>query len=343
MSPSPSLKRIAQALGVSESTVSRILSGQAERYRISAKTAERVMKHAAREKFVPNSLARSLRLKRTHTIGLVIPDITNPFFAGVARQIASAARRNGYTLILCDSEETPELEEQALRLLHGRNVEGIVLCPVGLTSEHLHDFVNSSVPVVQTDRFFTKLPWPYVGCENQAGARAATEHLLERGHTRVACLQGLPGSSTNDLRVAGYREAFAKARRQPPTGMVVGNSFSEEGGYAAAKQLLAGKVRPDAILALGNLIALGALRAIAEAGLTIPQDMAVISFDDQPYAEWLAAPMTTVVQPVSDMGELAATELFEAIRNPAYRKSRRSHLLPTRLVIRQSTAGAPRH
>ncbi|WP_158277526.1 LacI family DNA-binding transcriptional regulator [Opitutus sp. ER46] len=331
-----SLKRIAAATGVSESTVSRILSGQAARYRISPKTAARVLACAKDEDFVPNSLARNLRLKRTHTLGLVVPDLTNPFFAGVTRQIAGAARREGFSLVLCDSEENTALEIDALRRLRGRNVEGIVICPVGLYADHLREFASSHVPVVQVDRYFADLPWPYVGCENQAGARIATSHLLSGGRSRIACIQGLPGTSTNDLRVAGYRNAILSTGPGVAAPLIVGDAFTEQSGYEHARRLLELSPRPDAILALGNVIALGAMRAIAEAGLSVPRDLALACFDEQPYAEWLAAPMTTVVQPVHQLGELAARQMFTLLREPAAKPA--SVLLPTQLVIRASTA-----
>src|ERR1035437_2945010 len=154
----PTLQLLAGQSGVSATTVSRVLSGQATRYRISKKTDAAVRKLAKEFNFLPNQLARGLRLKKTLTIGLVVPEISNPFFANIARQVTIGTRAAGYSVIVCDTEDSTELEKQSIRLLKSRNVEGILLCPVGLTSEHLTEFVNSRLPIVLVDRFFPDLP-----------------------------------------------------------------------------------------------------------------------------------------------------------------------------------------
>src|SRR5256885_14706980 len=188
------LKRIADLAEVSMTTVSRVLSGQGTRYRISKETQAAVQKLAREFNFIPNRLARGLRLKKTQTVGLIIPDISNPFFAAIARQIALGTRKHGYSIILCDSEENVDLEIKSLELLRGQHVEGIVLCPVGLSAAHLSELRAGGTAIVVVDRIFPDLSLPYVGSDNLAGARTATDFLLENGHRRIACLQGLRGS-----------------------------------------------------------------------------------------------------------------------------------------------------
>ena len=210
----PTLQCIAERSGVSVTTISRVLSGQAERYRISKKTEAAVRKIAGEVNFVPNQLARGLRLRKTLKVGLLIPDVSNPFFAGIARQVTLGARKHEYSVVLCDSQDNIELELRSLALLQSQHVEGVVLCPVGQSGQHLAQFVGGKLPIVLVDRFFADLPLPYVSSDNASGAKEATEFLLNNGHRRIAVLQGLAGTSPNECRISGYREALS-ARNVP--------------------------------------------------------------------------------------------------------------------------------
>lgn len=329
------LKAIAKRSGVSVTTVSRVLSGQAARYRISKETETAVRKLAKELDFVPNQLARGLRLKKTLTIGVVIPDISNPFFAGIAQQATFGTRKHGYSVILCDSQDSAELEIQSLALLQSRNVEGVVLCPVGQSHEHLLEFVRAKMPMVLVDRFFPDIPIAYVSSDNVTGAKQAMELLISNGHRRIACLQGLRGTSPNDFRIRGYKEALAKHHILMDETLIVGDSFTEQSGYIETKLLL--KTRPDvtALLALSNVNALGAIRALSEEKRRIPEDISVVSFDDPPYASYLATPMATVGQSYSEMGEVAVKLLFDQIQ---FNRGLNSGgiLLPTTLNPRKS-------
>lgn len=328
------LQEIAQRLGLSPTTVSRALNGQARQYRISPQTEKAVKDFARSQGFVPSQLARGLRLKKTLSIGLVIPDISNPFFAGIARQVALGARRHGYSVVLCDSQEDLELEIQAIDLLRSRQVDGVVVCPVGQSADHLLQLRKSGLPIVLADRVFPELPLPYVSSDNLAGAKEATELLIRNGHRRIAGLQGLRGTSPNEFRLRGFQQAMAEHRLPVDRTLVVGNSFQEEGGYRETRRLLRKSRSVTAILAFSNLIALGAIRALAEAKLAIPEAISLVAFDDQPYADYLATPLTTVTQAYSEMGQVAANLLFDEIRAPQARPQ--GILLPTTLVVRRS-------
>src|ERR1051325_1143520 len=331
----PTLQGIARRSGRSVTTVSRVLSGQATRYRISKKTETAVRKLAAESGFVPNQLARGRRLKKTLSIGLVIPDISNPFFAGIAHQVIAGTRRHGYSVILCDSQDTTELEIQSLGLLQSRSVEGIVLCPTGLASKNLGQFVGGKLPIVLVDRFFPDLPLPYVSSDNVSGASQATEVLIAHGHRRIACLQGVQGTSPNESRVRGYKEALARHHLPIDENLIVGDSFTEQSGYIETKLLLKMQPGAQAILALSNLNALGAIRALAEEKRRVPEDISIISFDDTPYSAYLATPLTTIAQANSEMGEVAVKLLFDQIQSP-HRRNKGGILLPTNLVMRSS-------
>jgi LacI family transcriptional regulator len=329
------LKAIAQQLGVSTTTVSRSLSGQAARYRIGKKMEAKVRELAKQMGFSPNRFARSLRLKKTSTIGLIVPDISNPFFGVTARQIALGIRKQGYTMLLCDSQEDVASEQQALDLLRNWQVEGIIVCPVGQTAGHLAEVVEAGLPLVLVDRYFPNLNVPYVGADNLAGAREAAEHLIANGHRHIACLQGLRGTSPNDLRTQGYQEALARHGIALDESLIVGDSFTEQSGHRETQRLLAARPDVTALLCFCNPGALGAIRALAEAHRKIPDEISLISFDENPYAAHLAAPLTTVVQPNDEMGDVAVRLLFDRIQSGGGEPPE-SILLPTRLVVRGS-------
>lgn len=331
----PTLQCIAERSGVSVTTISRVLSGQAERYRISKETQATVRRIAGEVNFVPNQLARGLRLKKTLKVGLVIPDVSNPFFAGIARQVTLGARKHEYSVVLCDSQDNIESELRSLALLQSQHVEGVVLCPVGQSGQHLAQFVGGKLPIVLVDRFFSDLPLPYVSSDNASGAKEGTELLLENGHRRIACLQGLAGTSPNDCRLSGYREALAKYKVPVDENLIVGDSFTEQSGYIETKLLLKNQPDVTALLALSNLNALGAIRALAEEKRNVPGDISIVSFDDPPYAAYLATPMTCIAQSSSEIGDVAVKLLFDQIQSTR-NQPRGGILLPTSLVVRKS-------
>jgi LacI family transcriptional regulator len=338
----PTLQEIADKSGVSVSTISRVLSGQAARYRISKKTEATVRALAQQINFVPNQLARGLRLRKTLTVGLVIPDISNPFFAGIAQQVTLGTEKHGYSVILCDSQGSVELETKALALLQSRNVEGVVLCPVGQSPKHLLGFIEGGLPTVLVDRFFPDSPIPYVSSDNVSGAKQATEYLIANGHRKIICLQGLHGTSPNEFRLRGYKEALAAHHIAVDPSLIVGDSFSEQSGYIETKLLLRAHPDAKALLALSNLNALGAIRALTEDRRKIPEDMSIVSFDDPAYAPFLSPPMTTIAQSYSEMGTVAVKLLFDEIQFPR-RQTKGGILLPTTLTVRQSVKKLESH
>ncbi|MBN1845922.1 MAG: LacI family DNA-binding transcriptional regulator [Sedimentisphaerales bacterium] len=306
------LQAIASRLGVSVTTVSRVLNGRARQYRISEKTEQAVLAVADKHHYAPNHLARSLRINKTFTLGLVIPDISNPFFAGLARHVEGEARGVGYAVLLCDSEENTAIELESLRLLQGRKVDGIIICPVGRRGEHLERLYRQGLPLVVVDRYFPRRKLPYVTSDNFGGAFSAVTYLIEKGHRRIACIQGIPDSASNRDRVAGYQKALDEHGLLAES-CLVGDHFGERNGYIQTKLLLQRTVRPTAVFAAGNLITLGCLQALAEEGLRVPEDMSIISFDDQPYFAFLATPLTSVAQRYAAMGEIAVQRLLNQI------------------------------
>ena len=329
------LSTIADRVGVSVTTISRVLSGQASKYRISKETEEKICRAAKELNYSPNQLARALRLKRTYTIGLIIPDISNPFFSSIAKSIEIQARKLGYSIILCDSLENTELEIESIKLLRDRKVDGMIICPVGLDIEHLNQLHKEGMIMVTVDRYFSQLKCPYVVSDNFRGAMEAVCYFIDNGHRNIGCIQGIVQSSVNNDRVRGYREALKMHDIPVDESLIVGDSFGERNGYIGAKILINRPKRPTAIFATSNLISLGVLRAISEETLKIPDDISIISFDEQPYSDFLSTPMTTVAQQSAEIGYLSIKLLIDQIEvHTAPRNN--CMILPTKLIKRQS-------
>ena len=329
------IANIAKRVGYSTTTVSRVLNGLAGRYRISKSTEQTILRLATELGYTPDQLARSLRLKRTHTIGLVIPDISNPFFSTVARSIENEARKAGYAIILNDTQEDTQLEIESLQLLLSRKVDGLIICPEGKDSDHLRPILNSGLPMVIVDRYFPELNCRYIISDNYKGSLEAITHFIQRNHRLIGCIQGRLGTSVNNDRIRGFKDALIQNDIPIDESLVVGDSFGIRNGYVGAKLLLNRYSRPTAILATSNLISLGAMRAISEEGLRIPDDISIISFDDQPYSEFLATPMTAVSQQTTEMGQIALKLLLGQL-NQKKSEQNQGVVIPTKLIIRQS-------
>jgi len=324
------LKELAQLLHISPTTVSRVLSGNAKKYRISDRTEKLVKEAAKHHHFKPNQIAKNLRLQQTNTIGLVIPDISNPFFANLARSIEIELRKRGKIILLSDTHDSTELESETLGFLFGRKVDGILIAPVGLTSEHLLLF--NEMPIVMIDRYFDNLSVPYVATNNYEAAYKATSYFIEKGHKNIACIQGLESTISNKERVKGFKQAINDHGLASSDIEICGDDFSIENGYKSMSNLIEQISLPSAIFTLGNPIALGAMQACKEKGLIIPDDISLISFDDQPYFDLTAPPLTTIRQSIDLIGQEAVRILYDLIDN----KKPTSKLFAAKLIERES-------
>ncbi len=331
------LKDIAQKSGLSVSIVSRVLNRKSEKYRISAETERRVLKTARELNYRPNQLARGLRLKKTHTVGLIAPDLSNPFFAAIIKSAQSVAHRLGYSLVVCDTDENLQLEMEHVNLLHSKGVDGLIVLPVGQRSSHFEFLVRQSVPLVIVDRVFDQLATNTVVIDNRTGAREAVEYLIRNGHRRIAIIQGLPGTYTSDGRVKGYLDALEAHGIPVDESLIVGKDFRKQNGYVETKLLLGRRDRPTAIFATGDMITLGALEAVAEEGIDVPRDLSIVAFDDVESAEFFKCPITVVAQPKEMIGEVAVKLLIDEMKSPANHETRHIVLKPD-LVIRDSVA-----
>jgi LacI family transcriptional regulator len=330
------LKHLADKLSLSVTTVSRVLNGKSDEYRISEATREKVLQTAKEENYTPNRLARGLKTNKTETIGLIIPDIANPYFSFIAKTIEEEARKKGFMIILCDSHEDIETETRLLGLLQDQKVDGIIIAPVGSRKEHLEKTFQSGMPLVAIDRHLKNSPIPFVVSDNYTGAKEGVEMLIKNGHKNIACIQGPPYTSPSRERVKGYEDALRNHRVKLEKKYILGNHFGEKNGYLQGQKLLGLQVPPTAIFALSNLISLGVLRAIQEKGLHVPNDISILSFDEQPYSRWLSTPMTTIEQPKKEIGANAMKLLLKQIEN--HDKGQEGLFLKTRLIERQSVA-----
>lgn len=329
------LKQISADLGFSISTISRVLNGKASKYRISKKTENIILNTARELNFTPNQLARGLRLQKTQTIGFVIPDISNPFFSSIARSVEIEARKKNYSIVLCDSQDNTFIEKDTINVLMSRKVDGFIICPIGEDSKHIVQIIENDIPLVIMDRQLPELNCSSVITDNYNGALEAVEYLIELGHKNIACIQGLINSTVNRERVKGYQDALKRQNIPFDSSLILGDSFGKQNGYLGAKLLLNKSNKPTAIFCLSNLISMGAMEAIIEEGLKIPEDISLLSFDDHPYSEFLSTPMTTIAQQNENMGKIAVKILFDQINatNPIKPVEVK---LQTKLIIRKS-------
>jgi LacI family transcriptional regulator len=323
---------IAIETGSSISTVSRVLSGKAEQYRISKKSEQTILEVAKRLNYVPNQFASNLRTGKSNTIALVIPSLNNPFFAAVASTINTEVRKFGYITIISDSDENQEVEKVELQQLMSRNIEGLIIIPCGNQSEYIKQIYDQGIPLICIDRYFEEMELPFVSTDNYVGAFTATKYLIDNGHSIIACIQGVQQSTPNKLRVKGFLDAVRKVGIE--TYSITGDEFSMQNGYLETKLLLRQKNRPTAIFAFNNSIAMGCLKALKEENVNIPNNISLITFDDHPYLDFLATPLTCISQPVSDICKSATKYLFARLNNKDL-KATQLLLKPT-LIIKDS-------
>lgn len=329
------LAGLAAKTGVSVTTISRVLSGKSNQYRISPATRDKVMAAAKENNYFPNLVAQNLRSNKTDTIGLMLPSVANPYFADIASAVIYEARQRNYTTIVIDSSESAEREKSGISSLMSRQIGGIIASPCGEDPTLFEEINRKILPVILIDRYFDNSDLPYVTTNNYQGSVSAVEHLIGMGHRRIACIQGVITSLPNKRRVAGYKAALEHAGLQDET-IVVGNDFSAQNGYLETRLLLGRPSRPTAIFALSNTIMLGAMKAIREVGMSVPSDISIVAFDNNIYMDYMTPPITRVSQPTEEMAKLATRMLFDCMASGERSRSR-VELLPT-LVRRDSVA-----
>lgn len=303
---------ISEKTGLSISTVSRVLNGKADQYRISKDSQQKIREAAEKLNYVPNQFAANLKSGKSKTIALILPSLNNPFFAGIASEINAEIRKQGYITIIGDSDENKDIEREELLQMESRNIEGLVIAPCNQDWSYLKKMYDHGLPVVCIDRYFEDLNIPYVSTDNYEGAYIATKYLIENGHNRISCIQGVQQSTPNKLRIKGYKDAMLEAGITEYS--ISGDDFSVQNGYLETKLLLQQKQRPTAIFALSNTIAMGSIKTLKEEKVRVPDDISIITFDDHPYLDYLATPLTCVTQPTSNICKIATKYLFSMLK-----------------------------
>lgn len=329
------LNDVAKRAGVSPMTVSRVINNSGY---IHQKTRERVEKAIAELGYVPNALARSLRFKQTKTLALLISDITNPFFTTLARGVEDAASEQGFSVILCNSDKSRDKEQQYLNVVIQKQVDGVLLVPAVSSIESGKFLQDCGVPFVVIDRRAPGLEADIVRCNTEVGAYQLTKHLLELGHRSIAALSGPEQVTTAADRIAGYRRALIETGMEDSALEFYGG-FTVKSGYDLTKRVL-DTANPTAMLAANNFIVFGALRALKEANLRVPQDMSVVTFDDLLEVIGVEPFLTVVRQPAYEMGRRATQLLLDRLSGVATGDPQEI-ILPTQLIVRELSA-APR-
>ena len=327
----PTIYDVARLAGVSTATVSRALNGKGQ---IAPATRAAIDAAVAHLGYHPNTVARSLVTKSTQTIALLLPDISNPFYAALVSGIQRRALEAGHTMLLCTTESDREREEEYLNLLRAKQVDGVLVDGLVLPPDVIARFVRNGLPIVCLDRDVDSTSVPLVQVDNRLGARMAIEHLISLGHRRIAHIAGAPELRISEERIVGYRDALAAAGADADPALLAIGSFTEEGGHEAMRELLAAG-EPTAVFAANDLSAIGAVNAIVGSGRRVPEDVSVVGFDDLRLARFTTPPLTTIRQPAVEIGERAAQLLLDLAAGRRVRKLR--HLLEPELVVRAST------
>lgn len=334
------IKDVAQRAGVAVSTVSRVLNQSGY---VSPETASKVRAAVEQLGFRPSLPARTLVSGETRMLALMLPDISNPFFPALARGVEDRATSRGYSVMLCNTDGDPEIEARYVRLLREKWIDGMVFTSASGSGSQVKQFMENRIPVVVIDRAVKGAEVDSVTLDNIAGARLAVDHLAKVGHRAIGLIAG-PKVSTSLDRTEGYRRALVAMGLPVCPEWMASGDFRFESGYEAMKRLLQARERLTAVFAVNDLMAIGAIRAAEEAGLRVPEDLAVVGFDDIMLATLVRPALSTIRQPTYEMGASAVDLLLDRITGQRERGPRTVAFEPE-LIVRQScgagTAGAP--
>ncbi|WP_027793784.1 LacI family DNA-binding transcriptional regulator [Paraburkholderia acidipaludis] len=330
------IKDVAAVAGVSFTTVSHVVNNSRP---VSADVRAKVERAIRELDYVPSAVARSLKARATATVGLLVPNGTNPYFAELARGVEDGCAKKGYCVFFCNSDDDPDKQRNYLRVLQEKRIDGLIVASAGDDAVLAGTLAHAREPLVVVDRNIEGLNADLVQIDHERGAWLATRHLIELGHSRIGCITGPVTTAVSAMRVHGFLRAMAERGIEVPPGAIVEGDFSGTGGYHAAARLLDG-TRPTAIFACNDMMGIGALRAAAERGLSVPGDCSIIGFDDIQFGHFTWPTLSTVGQSVRALGELAALTLIERIAGGALAQPGpgRRRVMAPRLIARESTA-----
>jgi len=331
---------VAEKADVSITTVSHVINKT--RY-VSKELTERVKKAMEELDYQPNSLARGLRSGKTRTIGLIIPDISNQYFAEISRKVEDNGFVHGYSVILCNSDDDYLKERNYLDVLIAKQVDGIVFISAGENSENLEKAQSSHIPTVVVDRDIKNINSDVVMVDNRRGGYIATEYLVSLGHRKIACITGPSLTNPSAERIEGYKQALSNGGIKINQNYIRVGDYRFTSGEKAMRELLMLEQPPTAVFTCNDMMALGAYRAINDIGLKIPDDISIIGFDNIPFSQAVYPNLTTIQQPIQKIAQLVIEMLIEKIKLKNRRSEERSEkpeynriYLDTELIIRNS-------
>ncbi|MCY4020300.1 MAG: LacI family DNA-binding transcriptional regulator [Chloroflexi bacterium] len=326
------MQDVAEQAGVSKATVSHVIN---ETRFVEGATKERVQEAIRSLGYRPNVAARSLTTQRTRVIGLIVSDVTNTFFGEIMLGVEDVLIANGYSLMVCNTSEVLDREEYYIDILLRQGVDGIIAAATSQNWDALNEAAKLNIPIVMLDRTFDNAKSPYVGVNNRYGAYLGTKHLIERGYREIGILSGFQRLSTMRERLSGFEMALSEAGLPLRELWSVASQLSIEDGQRAMRELMAQEERPRAVFVCNNLLSLGALMGLQALGMRCPQDVAIVGFDDHPWAQVSSPPLTVVRQPTYRIGETAARKVLQALNGD--QDDIPSALFNCELVLRQST------
>lgn len=335
-SKTTTIKDIANKLGMHHSTVSRALRDHPE---VSQKTKERVLEAMKKTNYIPNGLAVNLRNRKSSVIGVLLPNIDLSFFSNITSIISNLAAETGYSIMMCQSNESYEEEVKNARMLLANRIAGLIVCVSHATrkTNHLKAFQERNIPTVYFDRVPKGLKVSKVTVDQYNGAFEAVSYLINSGYKRIACLADASRLSVFQDRLKGCKEALKNNNLPCPDELVVLGSLWKEDGIKGADKLLSLKKRPDAIFCVNDTVATGVIMRLHQKGLRVPDDIAVVGFDDDPVTALLNPPLTTVAQPKEQIAKSVFTLLMEQIKSPRKSTAVKTEKLKAKLIIREST------
>jgi LacI family transcriptional regulator len=330
------IKDVAAMAGVSFTTVSHVVNNTRP---VSADVRAKVENAIRQLNYVPSAVARSLKARSTATVGLLVPNSTNPYFAELARGIEDECVREGYCMIFCNSDDEPAKQRHYLRVLQEKRTDGIIVASAGEDSVLAETLANAREALVVVDRNVEGLAADLVQIDHERGAYLATRHLLELGHVKIGCISGPVSMAVSAMRIHGFMRAMAERGIVIEPSAIVEGDFSARGGQEAAARLFE-TVRPTAIFACSDLMGIGALRSAAVRGIRVPEQCSIVGFDDIELSSYTYPALSTVGQSVRALGEAAAKMLIERISG-AVSGSARRHVVKAGLIVRESTGVCP--
>jgi len=329
------LRDIARETGLSVNTISRALNGKPD---VNPETRQRVESVAKQLGYVPNSIARSLVGGQSCTIGLIIADLQNPFYSKVAQGVEEAARAEGYSTILVNTNERESDERQAVQVLRSKRVDGMLIHPTQGESEHICQLRNDGIPFVLINRHIDEVNPDYIINNNQKGAYMAVRHLLELGHKRVLHISGPERISSVQERIVGYKQALSEFKIPFDEKMVVHTLLNMQSSYETTLRVFESGLAPTAIYTYSDLLAIGTFKALRELNKKVPDDISLVGYDDIDFAAFLEVPLTTVRQQMYEIGRQAVKLLIKIIHDASYVPGKYKVVLDPELIVRRSTA-----